>query len=34
LPEDNEKAIRDIPRDPDAIEIFKKLIGAGPLPGR
>ena len=34
LPEDNERAIRDIPRDPEVIEIFKKLIGAGPLPPR
>jgi tripartite-type tricarboxylate transporter receptor subunit TctC len=34
LPEDNERAIRDIPRDPEVIEIFKKLIGAGPLPAR
>ena len=34
LPEDNERAIRDIPRDSEVIEIFKKLIGAGPLPPR
>ncbi|MGH7926638.1 MAG: hypothetical protein ACREQV_02465, partial [Candidatus Binatia bacterium] len=32
LPEDHEQAIREIPRDPEVIEIFKKLVGAGPLP--
>jgi tripartite-type tricarboxylate transporter receptor subunit TctC len=34
MPEDHEKAIRDIPRDPEVIEIFKKIVGAGPLPTR
>jgi tripartite-type tricarboxylate transporter receptor subunit TctC len=34
LPEDHEKAIRDIPRDPEAIETSKALVGAGPLPRR
>jgi tripartite-type tricarboxylate transporter receptor subunit TctC len=33
-PEANEKAVRDIPRDPETIELFKKIIGAGPLPAR
>ena len=32
LPENHEKAIREIPRDPEVIEVFNKLIGAGPLP--
>jgi len=32
LPEDHEKAIKEIPRDREVIEIFKQLIGAGPLP--
>jgi tripartite-type tricarboxylate transporter receptor subunit TctC len=34
LPENHEKAIREIPRDPEVIEVFNKLIGAGPLPTR
>jgi hypothetical protein len=34
MPEEQEKAIREIPRDPETAEIFKKLVGAGPLPGR
>jgi len=32
LPENHEKAIQEIPRDPEVIEVFNKLIGAGPLP--
>ena len=34
LPEDNERAIREIPRDPEVVQVFNKLIGAGPLPAR
>ncbi len=34
LPEAHEKAIREIPREPEVIELFKKLVGAGPLPAR
>jgi tripartite-type tricarboxylate transporter receptor subunit TctC len=34
MPEDHERTIREVPRDPEVIEIFKKLIGAGPLPPR
>lgn len=34
LPENHERAIREIPRDAEAIELFKKLVGAGPLPPR
>jgi tripartite-type tricarboxylate transporter receptor subunit TctC len=34
LPADHEKVIKEIPRDPEIIEIFKKLVGAGPLPPR
>ena len=34
LPENHEKAIREIPRDPEVIEVFNKLIGAGPMPTR
>ncbi|HXG50618.1 MAG TPA: hypothetical protein VNN77_04320 [candidate division Zixibacteria bacterium] len=32
MPEEHEKAIREIPRDREVIQIFKKLVGAGPLP--
>jgi tripartite-type tricarboxylate transporter receptor subunit TctC len=34
LPENHERAIREIPRDPEVIELFKKLASAGPLPVR
>ncbi len=33
-PEANEKAIRDLPRDPETIELFKKFAAAGSLPPR
>ena len=33
-PEANEKAVRDIPREPEIIDLFKKIVGAGPLPVR
>ena len=32
LPEDHEKVIREVPREPDVIELFKKIAGADPLP--
>jgi hypothetical protein len=31
MPEDHERAIKEIPREPEVIEMFK-LVGAGPLP--
>jgi tripartite-type tricarboxylate transporter receptor subunit TctC len=34
LPENHEKAIKEIPREREVVELFKKLVGAGPLPGR
>ena len=34
MPEANEKAIRDLPRDAETVELFKKFAGAGPLPPR
>jgi tripartite-type tricarboxylate transporter receptor subunit TctC len=34
LPENHEKAIRDIPRDPEAIELFKIIAGPKKLPPR
>ena len=33
-PEANEKAVRELPRDPETVELFKKFVGAGPLPPR
>ena len=33
MPEENERAIRDLPRDAETIELFKKFAGAGALPG-
>ena len=32
LPEEQERAIREIPRDAEVIELFKRLVGPGPLP--
>jgi hypothetical protein len=32
LPEDNERAIRELPRDPEIVELFKKFARGGPLP--
>ena len=34
LPENHEKAIAEIPRDRETIDVFKQLVGAGPLPPR
>jgi tripartite-type tricarboxylate transporter receptor subunit TctC len=34
LPEELEKVIRDLPRDPVIVEFFKKFVGGGPLPSR
>ncbi len=34
LPENHERTIKEIPRDLEAIELFKKLVGADPLPAR
>jgi tripartite-type tricarboxylate transporter receptor subunit TctC len=33
-PEDQAKIVRDIPRDPEIIELFKKFAGTAPLPAR
>ncbi|HEX7231699.1 MAG TPA: hypothetical protein VF452_14970 [Candidatus Binatia bacterium] len=32
LPDENERAIRELPRDPETVELFKKFAGAGALP--
>jgi tripartite-type tricarboxylate transporter receptor subunit TctC len=34
MPEELEKAIKDLPREPDVIDLFKKLSGPDPLPPR
>jgi len=34
MPEAHEKVIREIPRDPEVAGVFKKIVGAGPLPPR
>jgi tripartite-type tricarboxylate transporter receptor subunit TctC len=34
MPEAQEEAIKKIPRQPDVIELLKKIVGAGPLPAR
>jgi hypothetical protein len=34
LPDDMEKALKDLPRDPETVALFKKLNAAGPLPAR
>jgi len=34
MPDDMEKALKDLPRDPETIALFKKLNAAGPLPPR
>jgi hypothetical protein len=34
MPEDSEKVVRELPRDPETVELFKKFAGAGPLPPR
>lgn len=34
MPEALEKVIKDLPREPEVVELFKKLFGADPLPPR
>ena len=34
LPDDMEKALKELPRDPETVALFKKLNAAGPLPPR
>ena len=34
MPEANEKVVRELPRDPETVDLFKKFAGAGPLPTR
>jgi tripartite-type tricarboxylate transporter receptor subunit TctC len=34
MPEALDKVVKDLPRDPEVVELFKKLFGADPLPSR
>jgi tripartite-type tricarboxylate transporter receptor subunit TctC len=34
MPEEMERALKELPRDPEIIDLFKKLNAAGPLPAR
>ena len=34
MPEEQDKAIHELPRDREVVELFKKLSGADPLPPR
>ena len=34
MPEEQDKAVRELPRDRDVVELFKKLSGPDPLPAR
>ena len=34
MPELHDKAVKEIPREREVVEVFKKLVGAGPLPSR
>jgi hypothetical protein len=34
LPEENQKAVRELPRDAETIALYKRLAGPEPLPPR
>jgi hypothetical protein len=34
MPEALDKIVKGLPRDPEVIELFKQIFGAGPLPPR
>jgi tripartite-type tricarboxylate transporter receptor subunit TctC len=34
MPEEMDRAIRELPRDREIVELFKKIAGGGPLPPR
>lgn len=34
LPEEQQQAIRETPRDPEIIKLFNQIAGGGPLPAR
>jgi tripartite-type tricarboxylate transporter receptor subunit TctC len=34
MPEELERVIKNLPREPEVVDLFKNLFGAGPLPPR
>jgi tripartite-type tricarboxylate transporter receptor subunit TctC len=34
MPDEQAQVVRDVPRDAETIELFKKFAGTGPLPSR
>jgi hypothetical protein len=34
MPEELERVIKNLPREPEVVDLFKTLFGAGPLPTR
>jgi hypothetical protein len=34
MPDEMEKLIKELPRDPETVALFKKINDAGPLPAR
>jgi len=34
MADEMEKAVKELPRDPEIVELFKKIAGGGPLPPR
>jgi hypothetical protein len=34
MPDEMEKAIKELPRDPEIVDLFKKIAGGGSLPPR
>jgi hypothetical protein len=34
MPEELERVIKNLPREPEVVDLFKILFGAGPLPPR
>ena len=34
MPEEMERLVKDLPRDPEIVELFKKINAADPLPPR
>jgi len=34
MPETLDKVIRALPREPEVVDLFKQIFGAGPLPPR
>jgi tripartite-type tricarboxylate transporter receptor subunit TctC len=34
MADEMEKAVKELPRDPEIVELFKRIAGGGPLPQR